>query len=190
MVQSWIANRKISKAGKVALYMILFLGNLHYQKQIFVSERPMTLFDHFQVDRQASFDDLKESRDSYLEALTQREDPEYLGNTTYQLRNFTMTREEVSDSFNVLTNHQLREMYDKHNMYFTEKDFKDKKRNTISSIEKYMAAAKTLLSMCPYFLVIKMALGSNSVVGRKLAVTGLLAFMYILFEIKRPSEDS
>ena len=68
-------------------------------------------------------------------------DPEYEGDKSI-LVNFTMTEQEIKDSFNVLTNQQLREAYDKHNIFYSEEDFLKKKGKSISTIEKYGFALK------------------------------------------------
>lgn len=97
-----------------------------------------------------------------------------------------MTKEQVSDSFNVLTNHVLREAYDKHNLFYSEKDFVEKKHKSISNIEKYMLTAKGVLAVAPYFFIMFLALSAHSNLGRKLVVTGLLLTMYVVFELKKP----
>lgn len=135
----------------------------------------------------ANFEQLKQAKDAYLAKLTLKEDPE--NENTLLLMDYTLSRKDVSDSFNILTNHVLKEMYDKHNMYFSEEDFV-KKGKSISFVEKYMAAGKSVGSFGPFLLIIYMSLGDHALLGKKLAVTGLLTLIYILFELKKPCESS
>mmetsp|Transcript_5538 Transcript_5538/g.8705 ORF Transcript_5538/g.8705 Transcript_5538/m.8705 type:complete len:162 (-) Transcript_5538:1136-1621(-) len=97
-----------------------------------------------------------------------------------------MNEEQVADSFNVLTHHALKEMYDKHNVYYTKDDFEKKKHKSISVIEKYMHTAKGLLSFLPFYFIMFFALSANSQTGRKMVVIGLLVSMWVAFEAKKP----
>jgi len=81
-------------------------------------------------------------------------DPDYEGDKSV-LVNFTMTEQEIKDAFNVLTNQQLREAYDKHNIFYTEDDFLKKKGKSISTIEKYMSALKGVGSFAPFLGIIQ-----------------------------------
>ena len=65
-----------------------------------------------------------------------------------------MSKDQLSDVFNVLTNHFLKEAYDKHNIYYSEEDFTKKKQKNIPLYEKYMLAVKGLGPMLPFTLVI------------------------------------
>tara|TARA_B110000285_G_C14874167_1_gene490668 strand:+ start:240 stop:641 length:402 start_codon:yes stop_codon:yes gene_type:complete len=115
-------------------------------------------------------------------------DPEYEGDKSV-LVNFTMTEQEIKDAFNVLTNQQLREAYDKHNIFYTEDDFLKKKGKSISTIEKYMSALKGVGSFAPFLGIIQMVLGGNhQTTGRQMAITAVLLCSYICFEIKKPAE--
>ena len=87
----------------------------------------------------ATFDEIKEAKNSYLQALEHVADPELSPEEKYQYMNFTMTKDQVTDTFDILTNHVKKEAYDKHNRYYSEEDFK-KKGKSISTIEKYMGA--------------------------------------------------
>ena len=102
--------------------------------------------------------------------------------------NYTMTKEQVHDTYNILTHHTLRELYDKHNIYYTEDDFNKKKMKNVSIIEKYMFVARSLGAYAIYFGIIFMSLGEKAQTGRRMAMSGLLFFLYIAFELKRPNE--
>ena len=80
-------------------------------------------------------------------------DPDFEGDKAL-LVNYTMTEQEIKDSFNVLTNHQLKEAYDKHNLFYSEDDFLKKKQKSISTIEKYMLTGKACMSFAPFFGII------------------------------------
>jgi hypothetical protein len=57
-------------------------------------------------------------------------------------------------------------------------------------LEKYGHCAKAVASFAPFFLMMFFALGQHAEVGRKMVVCGLLTFIYIAYEIKKPSESS
>jgi len=100
--------------------------------------------------------------------------------------NYTMSKEEVTDTFNILTNHVLKEAYDKHNKYFTEKSFTEKGKS-IATLEKYAFCMQSVASFAPFFLIIFMALGVNAVYGKQMAMTGLLLSILLTFEVKKPA---
>jgi len=65
------------------------------------------------------------------------------------------------DAYNILTNHNLKEIYDKHNMWYSEEDFTKHKHKSISVIDKYTYAIKGIGSYIPYLGIIYMSLGSH-----------------------------
>ena len=104
--------------------------------------------------------------------------------------NYTMTKEQVSDVFNLLTNHALKEAYDKYNIYYSEQDFIKIKHKSFSYIEKMGHAIKGASGLAIYVGIIYMSLGENELTGRKMACILLTSFFYICFELKRPNESS
>lgn len=135
----------------------------------------------------ATFEEIKEAKQTYLTALEQVADPELSPEEKYQYMNFTMSKEQVTDTFDILTHHVKKEAYDKHNKYYSEEGFK-KKGKSISTIEKYMAAVQGIMGFVPFFLITFMALGSHATCGRQMAITGLLLSIYLTFEVKKPAE--
>jgi len=111
--------------AKMVLFMIIFAGNMYYQIGVWKDERPKTLYDLFDISRMASFEEIKAAKDDYLEKLKMKDDPE--NEESLDLIEFTMTKEEVADSFNVLTHFLLKEMYDKHNLFYSQTDFETHK---------------------------------------------------------------
>lgn len=87
-------------------------------------------------------------------------DPDFEGDKT-PFQNYTMTKEQVADSFNVLTHHILKEQYDKHNLYYTEDDFIKKKHKNIANLEKYAISIKGCSNYLPYFMIIQFSLGGE-----------------------------
>jgi len=57
-------------------------------------------------------------------------------------------------------------------------------------LEKYGLLAKAVGGFVPFFLIMFLSMGASAQVGRKMAVTGVLTFMYITYELKKPSESS
>lgn len=98
-----------------------------------MKERPPTLYDIFQVERLSTFEDFKGARDLYLERLKDKEDPDFDGDMSV-IKDYNMTKEEVADAFNVMTNNQLKEAYDKHNVFYKETDFIKKMGKVIPNI--------------------------------------------------------
>jgi len=164
----------------------MFAGQVYYNTTEFVKSRPMTLYDHFKVDRMSDFQGLKKAKDFYMQALKDKADEEFEGDPR-DLLHYNMTKEEVSDAFNVLTNAILREAYDKHNIYYNENDFVKKMGKNIPNINKYTNAVKGVGPFGPFILIIFMSLGAHATVGRKMAISGLLFFAWISFEMKRPA---
>ena len=41
----------------------------------------------------------------------------------------------------------------------------------------------------PYFGILFMAMGPNAVIGKRLAITGLITCIYIVFELRRPNAN-
>ena len=99
-----------------------------------------------------------------------------------------MTKEEVADAFNVLTNNQLKEAYDKHNVFYKEQDFVKKMGKNIPNLHKYGNAVKGAGGFFPFIFMIFMMLGGHAAVGRKMAVGGLMICAYIVFEMKMPAQ--
>ena len=118
--------------------------------------------------------------------MKDKEDPDFAGDPSI-LRDYNMTKEEVSDAFNMFTNNQLKEAYDKNNIFYKEEDFNKKLGKMIPNINKYGHAAKGLGSYAPFIMIIWMMLGAHSTTGRKMAVGGLLICSYIAFELKMPA---
>ena len=58
----------------------------------------------------------------------------------------------------------------------------------VSIIEKYTFVARSLGAYAIYFGIIFMSLGEKAQTGRRMAMSGLLFFLYIAFELKRPNE--
>jgi hypothetical protein len=153
MLQSWVAGKKISKFSKLLIFIGLFIGNIYYNTQTFLENRQPTLYDHFNVSRLATFEQLKQAKDLYLLRLSDLSNPDFDGDRL-SLANYTMTKEQVADSFNILTHYILKEQYDKHNLYFTEDDFIKKKHKNIANVEKYMTTIKGCGSYVPYFMIV------------------------------------
>jgi hypothetical protein len=144
------------------------------------------LYDIFQVERLSKFEDYKSGRDLYLERLKDKEDPNFNGDFSI-LRDYNMTKSEVADAFNIMTNNQLKEAYDKHNVYYKETDFVKKMGKVIPNLHKYGNAIKGAGGFAPYILMIFMMLSPHSTTGRKMAVGGLMICGYIAFEMKMPT---
>ena len=123
-----------------------------------MQNRPQTLYDIFQVERQSKFEDFKQAKDLYLERIKDKEDPDFDGDLSI-LRDYNMTKEEVNDAFNVMTNNQLKEAYDKHNLFYKEQDFIKKMGKTIPNLQKYANAVKGASGFGPFVLMIAMMLG-------------------------------
>mmetsp|Transcript_4654 Transcript_4654/g.7899 ORF Transcript_4654/g.7899 Transcript_4654/m.7899 type:complete len:162 (+) Transcript_4654:320-805(+) len=118
--------------------------------------------------------------------LKDREDPEFDGDRE-AFKDLNMTKEEVGQAFYVLTNHVLSEQYDKHNIFYTQEDFVEKKKKSITTVEKYILSLRSVLALSPYLLIMNFALGDYSITGRKMATIGLLLASYICFMLKLPS---
>jgi len=72
----------------------------------------------------------------------------------------------VTDTFNVLTNHVLKEAYDKHNLFYREEEFVKKKMKTLSMMDKYGSVAKGMSSYAPYIFILWMSFGGNASLGK------------------------
>ena len=81
----------------------------------------------------------------------------------------------------MLTNHVLKEAYDKHNVYYTEEDFVKKKGKSIPSVEKWGYIMKGLGPLCPFLIIFMMVLTANSFIG-KCCFTSVIIFLYSLYE--------
>lgn len=145
---------------KVIFVLMIFYANLHYTCNDWIKNRSPTLYDILNVTRSSNFEEIKVNKNLYLEKVKQKDDPAYEGDKL-KLMNYTMTKTQLSDVFNILTNHHLKEAYDKHNLYYSEEDFTKKKAKNIPLYEKYVSAIKGLAGLAPYIIVIHMALGAN-----------------------------
>jgi hypothetical protein len=83
-----------------------------------------------------------------------------------ELVHYNMTKEQCNDAFNVLTNHVLREAYDKHNVYYNEEDFVKKKGKSIPSIEKWGFIGKGVGPLVPFVFIFMLVLTPNSFIGK------------------------
>ena len=117
MVQNWIGKLKIKMPLKVAIYIGIFLYVLNGNMQEFINNRPKTLFDHLNIERNATFDEIKSAKDFYLNVIREKDDPLFEGDLS-SFENYTMTEETLGQVYYVLTNHHLREAYDKHNQFY------------------------------------------------------------------------
>ena len=79
-------------------------------------------------------------------------------------KDYNMTKEQALDAYNVLTNMQLREQYDKNNVYYNEEDFVKKKGKSISQIDKWLACLKAVGGFAPFVFMILMS--GTSATGR------------------------
>ena len=113
-----IQKLRISKKTMSFFMFLVFIGNLFWTGKTFVQDRPKTLFDHFQIARTASFDEIKQAKDLYLKELVWMNNESFDGNMTEYREKYQLDKQQVSDSFNILTNHQLKEVYDKYNSYY------------------------------------------------------------------------
>jgi len=50
---------------------------------------------------------------------------------------YGLKREDVKDAFNVAVTAELKEVYDKHNLFYREKDWKKKLHERIATVSKY-----------------------------------------------------
>jgi len=73
IAHSIIANRPWKQSTKLICFCLVFLGNLRYNSNNFVKERPQTLYDALNVTRHATFDEYKDAKDRYLELLDTEE---------------------------------------------------------------------------------------------------------------------
>mmetsp|Transcript_5538 Transcript_5538/g.8707 ORF Transcript_5538/g.8707 Transcript_5538/m.8707 type:complete len:87 (-) Transcript_5538:1718-1978(-) len=55
MIQGWIFKLKISPKAKNLVFFLFFCLTINYNKNQFLETRPITLYDHFKVDRSANF---------------------------------------------------------------------------------------------------------------------------------------
>lgn len=99
---------------------------------------------------------------------------------------YPLTREMISDSFNIITNHVLKEAYDKHNQFIKEDDWIKVKHKSISTIEKYTQTVKGIGSYIPYFGILWLSFGTNSIYGKQMAYMGLLLAIFVTWELKKP----
>ena len=90
MVHSFINARKITPPAKLILYFFVFTANWWYTSNGYITNRPHTLYDHFNVSRLANFEELKAAKDDYLFNLRNLHDVNYTGNKD-ALVNYTMT---------------------------------------------------------------------------------------------------
>ena len=65
----------------------------------------------------------------------------------------------------MLTNHVLKEAYDKHNVYYSEEDFIKKKGKSLASMEKWSFVVKGMGPLVPFLLIFMLVLTKNSFVG-------------------------
>jgi hypothetical protein len=70
-----------------------------------------------------------------------------------------MTKEEVADAFNVMTNNQLKEAYDKHNVFYKEQDFIKKLGKVVPNLHKYSNAIKGAAGFGPFVFMIFVMMG-------------------------------
>lgn len=143
------------------------------------------MYDHFNVSRLATFEEIKEGKDRYLQALKD------LKNTTYEgdkklLANYTLTKDQLKDGFNILSNHKLREVYDKNNIWYSEEDFNKKKGKNIPVTDKYMNAVRGTTGFFPYLGISYMSLGADQPVGRQLVILGLCSAVFIVWQTLQP----
>ena len=73
----------------VILCFFVFTANWWYTSNGYITNRPHTLYDHFNVSRLANFEELKAAKDDYLFNLRNLHDVNYTGNKD-ALVNYTM----------------------------------------------------------------------------------------------------
>ena len=72
-----------------------------------------------------------------------------------------MTLDQLRDSYNILTNHHLREAYDKYNVWYNYEDFVKKKGKSIPMMEKYAQVMKGVMGMLPFLFIIYMSFSDD-----------------------------
>ena len=170
------------------LVIVLFIGYGSYQVKNFIADRPKTLYDIFEVSRLSTFEQIKDAKNDYLQNLRNKNNETWEGDK-FALVNFTLSEQEVMDSYNVLTHFQLREMYDKHNVFYTEADFKLKGKS-VSNLDKYSQVAKSIAGFVPFMGIIYMSFAENAIWGKRMAITLLFSFIYIVYQIKLPAHSA
>jgi hypothetical protein len=72
----------------------------------------------------ADFDEIKAKKNEILKDLNNIDNETYEGNRTKLEEKYeNITKENLKDMYNVLTNHHLREVYDKYNVWYNYDDF-------------------------------------------------------------------
>ena len=79
---------------------------------------------------------------------------------------YELDKQAISDTFNVLTNYNLKEQYDKHNLFYREEEFVKKKQKTISAMDKWGALGRGLGSYAPYVFILWMSFSGHSSFGK------------------------
>ena len=94
----------------------------------------------------------------------------------------------MSDVYNILTNHVLREQYDKHNQYYSEDDFVKKMAKNIPSYTKLGLQFRAITGLAPNLGIIYMVMGETALVGRKMSIILFSALVMLIFELKKPAD--
>jgi hypothetical protein len=80
---------------------------------------------------------------------------------------YALKREDVKDAFNIAVTQELKEAYDKHNLFYREDDWKKKLHERIATVTKYQnAVTGSIFTYIPYLLIVFLTFGKYSVVGR------------------------
>lgn len=80
---------------------------------------------------------------------------------------YILKREDVKDAFKVATTQELKEAYDKHNLFYRENDWKKKLHERVATVTKYQnTVTGSIFSYIPYLFILFVSFGKYSVVGR------------------------
>ena len=101
----------------------MFIAYFWYTNKGFCEERPKTLYDIMDISRMSDFDEIKAKKNEILKGLNDIDNETFEGNKTELEEKYNMTKEQLKDMYNVLTNHHLREVYDKYNVWYNYEDF-------------------------------------------------------------------
>jgi hypothetical protein len=105
----------------------------------------------------ADFDEIKAKKNEILKGLNDIDNETFEGNKTELEEKYNMTKEQLKDMYNVLTNHHLREVYDKYNVWYNYDDFVKQKGKNIPTLEKYMQTLKGVVALAPFLMIIYMS---------------------------------
>lgn len=159
-----------TKPVQLLIAFLVFAANFSYQQKSWNEAKAPSMYDHYNITRNATFEEIKLVRNNLLERITQNE-----------IYESNLDRDQVNQIFEVLSNPIRRDAYDIYNVILPPGPAVN-----LGLAEKYILVFKSLAGVLPFLLIIHMSFPTEAAIGRRLAIALVIIILHLTYELKKP----